>query len=133
GAVDPDGRRSRNWSGARGALVEDVTEGSPGQRAGLRAYDVIVSLDDHGVANDDQLIHEISTRTPGSPARIRLVREGREQTITLRLAERPAREATERKPEVNPPVPALPKKADPDVVLGLTVRDVDRATVERLD
>src|SRR5207244_4364152 len=134
GAVDPDGRRSRNWSGARGALVEDVTEGSPGQRAGLRAYDIIVSLDDHGVANDDQLIREISTRTPGSPARIRLVRDGHEQTITLKLAERPAREGFDRKAEaLPPPAPIAPKKSDPDGMLGLSVRDLDRATAERLD
>jgi len=132
--VDPDVQRSLNLSVSRGALVEDVTEGSPGQRAGLRAYDVIVSLDDHGVSNDDQLIREISTRTPGSPARIRLVRDGHEQTITLKLAERPAREASDRKPEVAAPTPQSPaKKPDPDGMLGLSVRDLDRATAERLD
>jgi serine protease Do len=131
--VDPDVQRSLSLSVAHGALVEDVTEGSPGQRAGLRAYDVIVSLDDHDVANDDQLIREISMRTPGSPARIRLLRDGHEQTITLKLAERPAREASDRRAEPNAPAPAAPKKPDPDVVLGLTVRDVDRATADRLD
>jgi serine protease Do len=133
--VDPDVQRSLNLTVTHGALVEDVTEGSPGQRAGLRAYDVIVSLDDHGVANDDQLIREISMRTPGSPARIRLVRDGREQTITLKLAERPAREASDRKPDVAPPPPpqAAPKKTDPDGLLGLSVRDLDRPTAERLD
>jgi serine protease Do len=132
--VDPDVQRSLNLSVAHGALVEDVTEGSPGQRAGLRAYDVIVSLDDHGVVNDDQLIREISMRTPGSPARIRLVRDGHEQTITLKLAERPAREATERKVDaVPPPAAAAPRKPDPDGMLGLSVRDLDHATAERLD
>jgi serine protease Do len=132
--VDPDVQRSLNLSVTHGALVEDVTEGSPGQRAGLRAYDIIVSLDDHGVTNDDQLIREISTRTPGSPARIRLVRDGHEQTITLKLAERPAREGSDRKAEAPPPpAPAAPKKTDPDGMLGLSVRDIDRATSERLD
>ena len=131
--VDPDVQRSLNLSVTHGALVEDVTEGSPGQRAGLRAYDVIVSLDDHGVVNDDQLIREISTRTPGSPARIRLVRDGHEQTITVKLAERPARESTERKADLSAPPPAPQKKSDPDGLLGLSVRDIDRATVERLD
>jgi serine protease Do len=131
--VDPDVQRSLNLSVAHGALVEDVTEGSPGQRAGLKAYDVIVSLDDRLMANDDQLIREISTRTPGSPARIRLVRDGHEQTITLKLAERPARESTERKTESSAPQAAPQKKSDPEVLLGLSVRDIDRATIDRLD
>src|SRR5438309_4584207 len=130
--VDPDVQRSLNLSVTHGALVEDVTEGSPGQRAGLKAYDIIVSLDDGLVANDDQLIREISTRTPGSPARIRLVRDGHEQTITLKLAERPARES-ERKTDSSAPPASPPKKSDPEVLLGLSVRDIDRATIERLD
>ena len=48
-----------------GALVQDVTAGSPADRAGLRPYDVILSLDDQAVANDDELIREISSRSAG--------------------------------------------------------------------
>src|SRR5207249_9835378 len=94
---------------------------------------VIVARNGRGVANDDPLIREISTRTAGSPARIRLVRDGHEQTVTLKLAERPARESAERKSDVSAPPPAPQKKADPDVLLGLTVRDLDHATADRLD
>ncbi len=131
--VDPDVQRSLNLSVTHGALVEDVTEGSPGQRAGLRAYDVIVSLDDRAVSNDDQLIREISLRAPGSPARIRLMRDGHEQTVTLKLAERPPRDTGERKADSNGPPAVSPRKADPENLLGLTVRDLDRATADRLE
>src|SRR5262249_35608615 len=131
--VDPDVQRSLNLSVAHGALVEDVTPGSPGQRAGIKAYDVIVSPDDHSGSNDDQLIREISTRSPGSPARIKLVRDGHEETLTLKLAERPARESPDRKNDRDVPAPTVQKRADPDGLLGLTVRDLDRATVDRLD
>src|SRR5207302_9099645 len=68
--MDPDLQRSLKLPVSRGALVQDVTAGSPGERAGVRAYDVIVSLDDRPVANDDQLIREIAARVPGSPVRI---------------------------------------------------------------
>src|SRR5206468_9793939 len=115
------------------ALVQDVTEGSPGERAGIKPYDVIVSLDDRVVANDDELIREISGRAPGSAAHLRFVRDGHEQSITLKLAERPARAASERKNDVGGTQPAPPRKPDGDGLLGLTVRDIDRSTADRLD
>jgi serine protease Do len=133
--VDPDLQRSLNLAVAHGALVQDITQGSPGERAGLRAYDVIVSLDDRAVSNDDELIREIAARSPGSAARLRVVRDGHDQSVTVKLAERPPRDAAGDR-QNDSPAPAAPKKADPasnDGLLGLTVRDLDRATSERLE
>src|SRR2546426_5470730 len=62
--VDADLERSLKLPVSHGALVQDVTAGSPGDRAGLRPYDVIASLDDRTIANDDQLIREIAARAP---------------------------------------------------------------------
>src|SRR4029079_8011528 len=42
--VDADLRRSLGLSTRQGALVQDVTEGSPADRAGVRPYDVILSF-----------------------------------------------------------------------------------------
>src|SRR5689334_13876062 len=90
--VDQDLERSLKLSVDHGALVQDITAGSPADRAGLRPYDVITSLDDRPISNDDQLIREISSRAPGSSARLHLVRDGPDQALTVKLAERPARE-----------------------------------------
>jgi serine protease Do len=129
--VDPDLQESLKLTVGRGALVQDVNEGSPGDRAGLRPYDTIVALDDRPMANDDQLIHEIASRAPGSPVHLRLIRDGREEAITVRLAERPTRETGDSRGA--PAAPADRNKADPDVPLGLVVRDLDRQTADRLD
>jgi serine protease Do len=133
--VDADLEHSLGLAVNHGALVQDIAEGSPADRAGLRAYDVIVSLDDHSVSNDDQLIREIAARSPGSAAHLRLVRDGREQSVTVKLAERPPRDPADRKSDVNgnPPAPTAPRKGDPDLLLGLTVRDLDRTTADRLE
>ncbi len=128
--VDHDLQESLKLTVARGALVQDVAEGSPGERAGLRAYDTIVALDDRAMANDDQLIHEIASRTPGSAVRLRLIRDGREEAVTVKLAERPRRETADPRGPVAPPDRG---KTDADVPLGLVVRDLDRQTADRLD
>src|SRR5438876_1323608 len=97
--VDPDLQRSLKLTISRGALVQDVTQGSPGDRAGVLPYDTIVALDDRPVSSDDQLIREIAGRSPGSTAHLRVLRDGHEQTITLKLAERPTREGEDRRAE----------------------------------
>ena len=131
--VDQELQRSLNLPVAHGALVQDITEGSPADRAGLQPYDVIVALDERNVSNDDELIREIATRSPGSAARLRLLRDGREQNVTVKLAERPPRNTGDRQSDRTSPAPAAPRKSDPEAMLGLTVRDLDRTTAGRLE
>jgi serine protease Do len=128
--VDPDLQRSLNLPASHGALVQDITEGSPAERAGVRPYDLIVSFDDRLVANDDELIREIAAHSPGASARLRVVRDGRDQTLTVKLIERPSREATTGNRPAAPPAVGRP---DQEPILGLTVRDLDAATFNRLE
>jgi serine protease Do len=130
--VDADIERSLKLGVSHGAMVQDVTEGSPADRGGVHPYDVVVSLDDHAIESEDQLIREIAARAPGSTARLGMVRDGHEQSTLVKLAERPAREnADARQGAAQPPDKA---KGEPDPLpLGLTVRDLDRQTIERLD
>ena len=129
--VDDDLRRSLGLPVGQGALVQDLTPGSPAERAGIKPYDVIVSFDNEPIASDDGLIRAIAGRTPGSTAPLRLVRDGREQTISVKLAERPLR-AT---PSAAPPAqtPARDGRADLEPVLGLSVRDLDRFITDRME
>jgi serine protease Do len=127
--VDADLQQSLKLTVSRGALVTDVSDGYPGERAGLRPYDAIVALDDRPVTSDDDLIREISSRAPGSTARLRILRDGREESVTLKLAERPARD--ERRPD-SPSSGASDRKGDNDS-LGLVVRELDRQMADRLD
>src|SRR5204862_7916113 len=72
-------------------------------------------------------------RSPGTAAHLRLIRDGREEIVTLKLAERPARDAGDRRSDATAaPVPS-DRKVDPDLPLGLTVRDLDRQTADRLE
>jgi len=128
--VDQDVERSLKLPVSHGALVQDVTSGSPADRAGLRPYDIVTTLEDHSIASDDQLIREIAARTPGSAVHVKLVRDGHEQLVTVKLAERPPRETD----KADAPSPAQDRvKTDGDAMLGLSVRDLDPQTANRLE
>jgi len=130
--IDPDLQHSLKLSVAHGAMVQDVSEGSPGERAGLRTYDTIVSIDDREVRNDDELIRSIASKSPGTAAKLRVVRDGHQETLTVKLAERPARETGEAR-KGGSPAPADRRKSDADDPLGITVKDLDRTSAVRLE
>ena len=126
--VDPDLQRSLRLASTQGALVQDVTSGSPGHRAGLRAYDLITGIDGKRVANNNEIIREVARRGPGTLTRLQVVRDGRAQTVTVRLAERPSRQAGRAVDEASPVRPS----SNTVMPLGLNVRDIDNATSRRL-
>jgi serine protease Do len=116
--VDADLQRSLHLSSASGALVQDVAPGSPGERAGLRPYDVITAVDATTVSGDDELISIVARMRPGSSATLTLLRDGRMVTLPVKLAERPQRE---RPTAADAPVPSGSRGS----LLGLSVRALD--------
>jgi serine protease Do len=128
--VDPDVQASLGLSRADGALVQDVTAGSPGARAGLRPYDLIVSVDGEPVRSNDGLIREIASRVPGSTARVELLRDGRVMDVAVKLAERPVRVQTV--PAVSSSTERSIQRVEP-AELGLTLVEIDESNGHRFD
>ena len=93
--VTPALQRSLSLGTSRGALVQDVTAGSPAERAGVRAYDVIVDVEGRDIGSNEELIRDISARQPGTVARLGVLRDTRRVTIPVKLAERPVRDDAE--------------------------------------
>lgn len=127
--VDPGLQRSLKLGSLHGALVQDVSAGSPGERAGLRIYDLITSIDGKRVATNDEIIREVARRGPGTVAHLQVTRDGREQLVTVRLGERPSRQESS-VPEEGSGQALLQAPGAPS--LGLRVRDLDRDAARRL-
>jgi len=130
--VTPSFQQSLNLGVTHGALVQDVTSGSPAERAGLRTYDVITEVEGRDIDGNESLIRDISARQPGTIARLEVMRDARHLSLQVKLAERPQRE------EENPDAadrgsPRRPPETGPELPLGLLVRDMDRGFVGRLE
>jgi serine protease Do len=130
--VTPDLQRSLSLSTGHGALVQDVTGGSPAERAGLHVYDVILDVEGRDVGTNEELIREISARQPGTTTRLGVMRDARRLTMNVKLAERPLKGNTDNDGLANEPRPHPPEPS-PDVPLGLTVREIGRDFSARLD
>jgi S1-C subfamily serine protease len=89
-----------------GAVVSSVVDGAPAATAGLRAQDIIVSLDGQAVFGSDKLIEALIVRQPGETIRLEVVREGGQKTtISVRLGEAPATAPAAPRTPVNPARP----------------------------
>jgi len=84
-SMDEDLAKSFGLKDEHGALVSDVTSGSPAAKAGLKAGDVIVSADGKSIADGDALTHIVSSKAPGAAMEIGVVREGSPKSFTVHL------------------------------------------------
>lgn len=71
-----------------GVIVREVEAGGPAAAAGIRAEDIIVSVDGSPVNNWNDFIRDLFTKRPGDRVRIEVVRNGGRRTFEVTLAER---------------------------------------------
>ncbi|HET9354665.1 MAG TPA: Do family serine endopeptidase [Sphingomicrobium sp.] len=76
----------------RGELVRSVVEGQAASRAGIRQGDVIVKVNGRDVTPDETVSYLIANTSVGARIPVELIRQGRRQTVTVSVAQRPTEE-----------------------------------------
>lgn len=74
--------------GKDGAKIEEVTKGSPAEKAGLKSGDVITKIGDQGVYSQDDVSKEVKKHKPADKVTITFKRDGKEQKATATLGKR---------------------------------------------
>lgn len=67
----------------KGALISQVNEGSPAQKAGLKAGDVVIAFDGKSVEDMRELRNRVAATKPGTRAKVSVLRRGNEETFTV--------------------------------------------------
>ena len=73
-----------------GALITDVVVGSPAEKSGLKAGDVIIEFDSRKVEDASDVLHFIEKTGPGDEITIKVNRRGQILTFNVVLAELPS-------------------------------------------
>ncbi|MGE0711501.1 MAG: PDZ domain-containing protein [Planctomycetota bacterium] len=115
-----------NLQGKQGALVREVTPGSPAEQAGIQVGDLIVELDGYrGERGIAWLSEKVEDTKPGTECAARVIRDGKEVKLQVKIGERPAR------------IPTLAQgeraKGEPGALpdLGFEAGALDEATAKR--
>jgi serine protease Do len=104
---------------ARGALVNSVEKGSPADKAGVEATDIIVSFDGKQVESSSDLPRIVGSTRPGAHSNLEVWRKGAKRNLTLTVGElQEDRIAANDKPQAKPQAEALANR------LGIVVTEL---------
>ena len=85
--ITPDLANSLGLKSERGALIAEPDAGSPAEKAGLKAGDVIEKINGEQVQDARDLARNVARIAPGSEVKLGIVRDGKEETVSLKTAE----------------------------------------------
>ena len=75
--------------GGLGAMIAEVSPGSPADLAGMKVDDVVIQADGSPVDGQPALVAAIRDKSPGDTIKIDVLRDGERITLTAKLIERP--------------------------------------------
>lgn len=111
-----------------GALVRGVEAGSPADKAGVEAGDIIVRFDGKAIERHSDLPRLVGSIKPGSRSNLTVFRRGSNKELTITVAEVEADKVAQKTPE-QPEKPAASAAAQ---ALGLTVSELSEVQKKEL-
>jgi serine protease Do len=117
--LTPELAKSLSMKETAGALVSGVEKDSPADKAGMKRGDLIIQFDGKKVEDSTGLRNMVAGAGPGTKAEIKIVRDQKEQTLTVTLGEFQEKKTA--------------KKIDFDNALkGVTVQDLTPSLRDRM-
>jgi serine protease Do len=113
-----------------GVLVTDVQPGTPAAKAGLRSGDVITAVAGNSVSNSGALSLTVSETPPGTKIDLKVLRDGRTQTLTATTESMPSRRVAGGSEEDDSNVAG---GDDQGVLNGVAVGDLDEGARQQFD
>jgi serine protease Do len=105
--LTPAMARGLGLSTPRGILVSDVSPDGPAAQAGLNRGDVIVAIDGKPVTDVGHFRNHIAGTPPGTKEKLTILRDGREQSLDVAIAEIPERATVAASMPARPEGPGL--------------------------
>lgn len=78
----------RRDDGGAGAVIGEVTSGSPADKAGVKVNDIVLSINEQPIIGDEALVAIIRDSAPGETITIVVERDGKKVTLTATLVAR---------------------------------------------
>jgi serine protease Do len=125
--VSPEDAKVAGLERIQGAIVRafSPSEGSPAERAGLEAGDVVVAIDGRPVDKVSTLQRIVRTHAPGETVTLDVMRYGQRRSFKVKLDERRDSPQVARAAPGSPETPAAPRAEG--VKLGISVEPVTDA------
>lgn len=121
--ISPEISQSLGLESTDGALISDLAPGGPAENAGLKRGDIIIEVDGKKITTMPELPKTIATYKPDTFATLRIIRNGNEKILKVKLGELP---------EENKVAEAEPPEEKAEEKLGLVVSEITPQMMRRL-
>ncbi len=125
GEVTKDVAESLGLPRAQGALVARVEPGSPAEKAGVEAGDIITAYNGTTIEKSGDLPRLVGNTKPGSKSSLTVLRKGQKRDLSVVVAEMESEQAAKKKEEKQKP-------EQTSNALGLIVSDLSDAQKQEL-
>jgi len=116
--------------GFTGAFVGEVTPGGPAEAGGVQVGDIVTRLNGTPVRDRTDLTRRIGQVSPGEAIRLEVLRDGRRETLSIRVRVRPPESELNNPRDQDPDSPSAQEGAGASVG-GLTVAPMSDALRRR--
>ena len=91
--VTPEIAESFKIPGTRGTLITEVFRGTPADRGGVKAGDILVAVEGKPVTDSAAMLNLIAALKPGSETTLRVMRETKAVELRVTVGKRPPKQA----------------------------------------
>ncbi len=117
--LTPELSKQFKLKGQKGVLIGDVTADSPAEKAGIKRGDVIIGYNGKEVEDAAGLRNMVANTSPGREVALKIVHDGKTETVKVTVAELPAE------------MQKLPGKFD-NALKGIQVQDITQDIMSHL-
>jgi serine protease Do len=121
-SITPELAQTFGLESDEGVIVTNIMEGTPAAESELQEGDIVVSVNGQPVKTAHDLSARVAAMSPGNEATMKVLRDGRDQTITVKVGQMPE--------------PDLAQQDDPSSERpqwGLAIQDIPPEIARRYD
>ena len=87
--LTPELAESFKLGNVQGVLISEVVRGSPADQAGIKAGDILTTVDNKPLTDSNAMLETISALPPGKVAVLKLLRNQGEIVVQVKVGKRP--------------------------------------------
>jgi serine protease DegQ len=87
--ITPELAESFKLGNTQGVLISEVVRGSPADKAGIKAGDILTSVADKALTDSGSMLETISALAPGKTVLLKLLRNQTEVAVQVKVGKRP--------------------------------------------
>ena len=119
--ITEDLAKSLKLKDTKGALISDVFDGDPADKAGIKAGDIVVEINDKEIKDTRELLRIVASLPVGERVKVKVLRDGKEKNFQVVIAERKEREEL------------VSKEGQVKEYFGMMVQEITPEIAEHLD